>query len=462
MRATLICFMLLSLLSLFVTGSEAQTYTYIDLYNFWTNSGDPAEPAHESLIAQGRDGSLYSTSPTGGSSLSGLGTVFKITPAGVLTVLYRFDSTHGSTPTGGLTLGADGNLYGTTTSGGDFDNGTVFKITPAGSLTVLHSFNRAVEGYDPSAAPIQARDGNFYGTTFYGGTNNLGTVYKVTPAGNLSTLYSFDSAHGTNHQTALVEGLDGNLYGLASEGGASGYGTAYKITRTGQITTLYSFDFTHGAEPLAALALGRDGNFYGTTTGGGSDGIGTIFKITSTGALTVLYSFNFANDGSGPYAGVAIGTDNNFYGTTQSGGVTCGTLFKLSPQGQYSIVYTFMNATGCTPEVTLLQHTNGIFYGDTLVGGSQSLGVVYSFNANQRSYIVTVSKAARAGATVGILGQGFTSATIVAFNGVSAQFTIKSNSFLTTVVPSGATTGFVTVGTSRGTLSTKQKFVVLP
>jgi len=200
------------------TVATAQTLSV--LYDLGTNSGDPLQPG--ALVAQGRDGNLYSSSSSGGTH--NLGTVFKITPAGTLTVLYNFDGTRGSTPYGGLTLGTDGNLYGTTSLGGAFRLGTVFKITTAGNLTTLYSFTGGTDGYNPWAAPVQGTDGNFYGTTCgcpYGGAF-AGTVYKLTPSGKLATLHQFVPhavTDGVNPQNALAQAVDGSFYGTATNSG---------------------------------------------------------------------------------------------------------------------------------------------------------------------------------------------------------------------------------------------------
>ena len=151
-----------------VVSAHAQTYS--DLYNFGDASGDPLNPQYSGIIAQGRDGKLYSTTPAGGGA--GLGTVFNITAQGAMSVLYNFDGTHGKFPYGGLTLGTDGNFYGTTSVGGSTNLGVIFKITPAGALTVLHTFASG-DGITPYAPPIQAADGNFYGTTAFGGASGL-------------------------------------------------------------------------------------------------------------------------------------------------------------------------------------------------------------------------------------------------------------------------------------------------
>jgi uncharacterized repeat protein (TIGR03803 family) len=167
--------------------AHAQTFSV--LATFGETSVAPLNPGLPGAIAQGRDGNLYSTTSNGGTY--GLGTVFKITAPGKLTVLYNFDGPHGEAPLGGLTLGTDGNFYGTTWYGGAYGSGTIFRITPGGKLTELYSFMEfsGDGGFQPYAPPIEGADGNFYGTAGYGGTNGAGTVYKLTPSGAFTALH---------------------------------------------------------------------------------------------------------------------------------------------------------------------------------------------------------------------------------------------------------------------------------
>ena len=437
--------------------ARAQTYS-VD-YDFGATSGDPLAPAW-SLVAQGRDGDLYSTSPKGGSGNNG--TVFKITPAGVLTVLYNFDVTHGALPYGGLTLGVDGNLYGTTYQGGTGGGGgTVFMITPAGALTVLHNLKSGVDGSAPYAAPVQGTDGNFYGTTYDGGSG-YGTVFKTTPAGVYTTLYKFDHTHGGQPHAPVVQGTDGQLYGTTYSGGSGGYGTVFKVTTAGVLTVLYNFDNTHGAYPYGPLLQGADGNFYGATYGGGT-GSGVIFKITAAGVLTVLHSLSSTSDGAGAFAGLTQVADGSLYGAALRGGANgVGTIYKVTTKGGYSTLYSFARSTGDTPEVTLLEHTTGTLYGETIEGGSKTGGVFFSFKNGLKPFVRTLPGLGKVGKLVGILGQGFNGATAVAFNGIAATFSVTSDTYLTATIPAGATSGPVTVTTSSGKLISSQKFRVTP
>jgi uncharacterized repeat protein (TIGR03803 family) len=193
------------------TPAQAQTLSV--LYNFGSESGDPLGPINPGTIAQGRDGNLYSTTPEGG--LDGEGAVFRITPAGKLSLPHSFDVKEGGFPSSGLTLTTDGSFYGTAQGPGA---GVIFKVTSTGKYTILYELTGA-DGGTPEAAPLEGTDGNFYGTVYEGGSQALGSVYKLTRSGTFITLYSFDNTHGAFPLSPLVQGSDGNFYGTASQGG---------------------------------------------------------------------------------------------------------------------------------------------------------------------------------------------------------------------------------------------------
>ncbi len=257
---------------------SAQTLT--TLHSF--NGGDGRSP--EATLVQGSDGNFYGTTPLGGAHFKG--TVFKIDAAGSLTTLHSFSGSpgDGAVPVAGLVQGTDGNFYGTTASGGELFQGTVFRITPAGALTVLHSFSGYPgQGAVPFAGLVQGSDGNFYGTTALGGAHFKGTVFKIDAAGSLTTLHSFSGSpgEGANPVAGLVQGSDGNFYGTTALGGTHFKGTVFNIDATGNLTTLHSFSGSpsEGALPFAGLVQGSDGNFYGTTVLGGAHGAGTVFTL---------------------------------------------------------------------------------------------------------------------------------------------------------------------------------------
>ncbi|HEV2177823.1 MAG TPA: choice-of-anchor tandem repeat GloVer-containing protein [Terriglobia bacterium] len=472
---------ILALLAGLVATPSAQAQTFTTLFSFdYTPVG--AQPF--ATLVQANDGNLYGTTTTGGANLY-YGTVFKITPGGTLTTLHSFDFTDGYYRYGVLVQATDGNFYDTTQEGGATGNGTVFKISPSGNLATLYSFcaqSGCADGSLPHAGLIQATDGNFYGTTFSGGANSYGTVFKIAPSGTLTTLYSFCSQSGCGDgslpSAGLIQAVDGNFYGTTSSGGANRYyGTVFRITASGTLTTLYSFcsqtNCADGAGP-SGLVQAADGNLYGTTSGGGGSGIsaGTVFKITPSGALTKLYSFcsqSGCTDGNFPAATLVQATDGNFYGTTDIGGVggSYGTVFKVTPRGILTTLHRFDSTDGANPYAGLVQDTNGNFYGTTLSGGASSTctggcGTVFSLSAGLGPFVETQPTFGRAGKTVKILGTNLTGSTSVSFNGTAATFTVLSSSLITTTVPVGATTGTVQVVTPHGTLSSNVPFRVLP
>jgi uncharacterized repeat protein (TIGR03803 family) len=256
-----------------------------NLHSF--DSTDGAEP--EFGVIQGTNGDFYGTTSIGGTD--DIGTIFQITPAGKFTSLLSFDNTDGVYPDTRLVQGTNGNFYGTTTEGGG-GSGTVFDITAAGKLTTLHTFT-TTEADGNYGALIQATNGNFYGTTFGGGNGN-GTVYQITPAGKLTTIYTFCAKSGCPDGSApyagVIQATDGNLYGATFAGGinnsscTAGCGTIFKLTTAGKLTTLYSFcsksDCVDGSAPQGGLVQHTNGTFYGTTYYGGTDGIGTVFSLS--------------------------------------------------------------------------------------------------------------------------------------------------------------------------------------
>jgi len=435
------------------------------LYNFGSTATDPQGPESTSAIAQGRDGNLYSTTPYGG--LNAWGTVFRITPAGIPFVLYNFDAKHGR-PFSGLTLGTDGNFYGTTINGGASNVGTVFKITPKGNLTVLYTFTNSTDGASPNAPPIQGVDGNFYGTTSAAAGFQYGGVYKITPAGKFTPLYSFDNTNGAYPLAPLMQGTDGNFYGTANGGGSGGNGVVFKLTPAGKITVIHSFNGSDGANIRVPVIQGTDGNIYGTTFQGGTGNAGVVFQITSTGKYTVLHSMNGNSEGGFPDADLVQASDGKFYGVNVGGGsMSSGTIFSLDSKSKYTVLYNFDGAAnGGVVSVTPFQRTNGVLYGDTAAGGTGSYcacGVFYKLQKGLKPFVSLLPQAAKVGKTVEILGQGFHGVTGVSFNGIAATlFTVVSPTYLTAIVPTGAKTGPVTVMIPGGNLVSIRNFRVLP
>ncbi len=255
-------------------------------------------------LVQTSSGTLYGTTATGGSQLSG--TVFQITSTGEESVLYDFGAsgpTDAVAPAAGLILATDGDLYGTTALGGMSNQGTVFSVTPAGAEAVLASFAGGPGGATPTQSLVQASNGNFYGTSSAGGLSDLrcpagcGTVFQITPSGAFTVLYEFarNAEDGVLPSSALIQGSDGNFYGTTRSGGhgtcSAGCGTVFKITPDGEETVLYSFrGADDGAAPEATLIQASDGSLYGTTSAGGALDQGTVFQLTLAGVETVLHS----------------------------------------------------------------------------------------------------------------------------------------------------------------------------
>jgi uncharacterized repeat protein (TIGR03803 family) len=370
-------------------AAPAQGVNFTTLVDF--NCTDGCGPW--AALVQGSDGNLY------GTTAGEIGTVFKMTPSGTLTTLHSFDGSDGADPEGALVQASDGNFYGTTYSGaggncwGGIGCGTVFKITPTGVLTTLHTFTGYSDGGNSSSTLVQGSDGNFYGTV-YGVTttdNTDGIIFKITPSGVLTTLHIFAGWDGEYPCDQLVQGSDGNLYGTTTQGGSNGGGTFFRITLSGTLTTLYDFcSRAHCADGYGAgeaLVLASDGNFYGTN-GGGILGHGTVFKITPAGVLTTLYNFGADFDiggGLNPYGGLVQATDGNFYGTTANGGGSdnciggCGTVFKVTATGSLTILHNFDGTDGGSSFAGLVQATNGYFYGTTSGVGTynNSAGTVF-------------------------------------------------------------------------------------
>ncbi|HMH27796.1 MAG TPA: choice-of-anchor tandem repeat GloVer-containing protein [Steroidobacteraceae bacterium] len=342
------------------------------LYSFAGGSADAADPYH--TLIQGSDGDFYGTTLAGGTS--NLGTIFKVTPSGTESVFYSFTTV----PYSGLVQSSDGNIYGTTASGGTSGRGTVFKITPSGMQSVLYSFPAGSS--DPYTGLIQGSDGNFYGTTGAGGTNDDGTVFKITPSGTETVLHVFPKtgSDGETPYAGVIQGSDSNLYGTTYFGGANGLGTVFKVTPGGTETVLYSFAAGNdGEHPYADVTQGSDGSFYGTTYQGGTSGLGTVFKITLSGTETVLYSFAGGSDGANPEAGLIQGSDGNFYGTTFQGGAGgLGTVFKITPSGTETVLHAFAGSSdGANPSANLVQGSDGTLYGSTGAGGTKGFGTFF-------------------------------------------------------------------------------------
>jgi uncharacterized repeat protein (TIGR03803 family) len=322
-------------------------------------------PGSMPTLVYAPDGNYYGVSTPTNSQLYGWGNIFRMNPlTGQVTIVHKFTLDDGYAPNS-LVLGPDGNLYGTTYYGGGPDRGTLFRFTTSGTLTVLHSFGSgAADGAFPSSNLVLASDGNFYGTTTQGGgsthctlRNGCGTVYRVTPAGAVSVIYAF--ADGATEPNSLMQASDGNLYGtLAGTPPTSGwdsfiYGALFRVTLGGTFTMIHAFSGLDGYAPNSAPIQGGDGFLYGTTVFGGSYIDGNIYRISTTGVGGNLYSFTGNSDGQSPSSGLVFGsTTNAFYGVTAG---SPGTMYQITNTGVLTTLYTFTGgADGSVPLTTLI------------------------------------------------------------------------------------------------------------
>jgi len=398
------------------------------LYNFCQDQHCSSGEYPKAALVQAGDGDFYGTASAGGVPYNNVsnGTVFKITPNGQFTLLHTFCSLNGGCPDGALPLAplvqaGNGDFYGTTSGGGSYDGytcngdlgcGTVFKMTPRGVLTTLHEFcvdTSCPDGHTPYDGLLQGSDGVFYGTTLYGGVNNSGTVFEITPDEQLTTVSSFAGC--------------------------------------------YSTTCANGAGPESGLTEAANGGLYGATTEGGPFGAGIVFKMTAGERTTVA-----APAAGAPLSALVEGTDGNLYGSSGD------TLIRITPEGAVTTLYTFCTQTGCpdgaVPEGSLIQATDGAFYGATFQGGVNNYGTIFRLSVGLDPFVLTRPTYGEAGTSVEILGTDLAGASSVTFNGKSGAFTVLQPSLIITTVPPGATTGTVRVATPRGTLSSNVTFRV--
>lgn len=375
----------------------------------WFGGGAGRDP---NGLALGADGKLYGSTQFGPAAQGVYGNVFSLTTNGEFSIVAAFRGTNGSLPQAALVQGTDGNFYGTTRYGGAEGLGTVFKMKPDGTLTALYSFADPDGGF-PQAALVEGADGSFYGTTPEYGQS---TVFRISPEGVFSNLHFFTGeADGSSPSGALLSAADGNLYGVTADGGSNHDGTVFRITPEGVFTTLHAFsDGTNGIAPAGALVQGTDGYFYGVTrrsTLFGFESYGTVFRLTSSGRLTTLHRFHYT-DGAHPSAGLIEGSDGNFYGTTygnSSGGINPGpapgngTVFRMTPDGTLTTLVELEGFnTGAHPESALVEGADASFYGAAADGGLGGRGAIFrvSFTSAPEITSQPASQTAVAGADV--------------------------------------------------------------
>ncbi|MFI5118499.1 MAG: choice-of-anchor tandem repeat GloVer-containing protein, partial [Terriglobales bacterium] len=311
--------------------AQAQTPTV--LYRFAGFNGDAC--ATRGNIVQGRDGNMYG----GGAAAcgTGSGTIYKISPAGVESAFFIFPSQWLNCGGAGLTLGSDGNFYGTCISGNPATGmGSIFRLTPAGVFTDLHDFDGTNGDSLPVYPPIQASDGNFYGVSG-NEVQVCGNIYKMTPAGVYTNLHTFVFNNSECHSSNLVQASDGNLYGTLANCTLPGsVGCVYKISTAGVFKEIHGFTFTTGQVPCTGLIQGKDGKLYGATNQGATNNNGNIYKMTTAGVATDLHDFTNATDAScvnnvGPPVNLLQVADGAFYGVNPAYGPNgTGSIYKLT------------------------------------------------------------------------------------------------------------------------------------
>jgi uncharacterized repeat protein (TIGR03803 family) len=411
-------------------------------------------------LVQGQNGQLYATTG-GGSGIPG--EIFEITRDGQLTTL---DSLSGFSEAG-LVLARDGNFYGTNLKGGEYGGGWLFRVTPFGKMTGVHSFCTeadCADGAFPQGPLIQGTDGNLYGTTTRGGPGcteyayGCGTFFRITLAGEITTLYTFclqdGCLDGEDPNGPIVQAGDGNFYGTANGGGAGRAGTIYRLTPSGDFTLLYTFCTQPGCPDGSCpwgLALGPDGALYGAT-----QSPATVFKITLDGTFKLLATLCPGPDCGFAYAPPVPATDGNLYGTTATGGENhAGTIYRITTSGELTRLYSFCSLQDCEdggdPMGPMMQATDGNLYGTTY-GAGPNIGSIYRLSLGLAPFVTPVPAFGNPGQQVWILGDNLTGATAVSFNGTpAASFTVNATgSAITATVPDGATTGPIHVTLANG------------
>ncbi len=439
-------------------GATLSAQTFTTLVSF--NQGQGI-----SYLVQGVDGNFY-------TQQGPLGTFDRLTPEGELTIVLTSDVW----PIG---LSSNGEFYGSF-------SGSFMEITAEGQMSTTN------DCMPPSCyltGLVQDPDGSFYGTTGAAAGYQDGFV-KISPTGSMTTIVSFDPANCPAYPSELVEGTDGDFYGTTSCGVVNGRtaGTVTKVSRSGVMTVVHTFKGRDGLDPYEGLAEGTDGNFYGTTYLGGADGdacggqgCGTIFKITPSGELTTIYSFCNSydcTDGSLPSTlpALLLGSDGNFYGMTQcggpalNGGPACGygTIFKITPKGELTTVHIFDGSDGTGLYGSIVQGTDGNFYGTTFWGGAYqtpdgpAAGTAFRLSLGLPPFVKTLPTSGAPGATVMILGNNLTNTSSVSFGNTEAAFTVVSDTEILATVPKqpilpGA---YVEVTTPNGVLQSNLPFRV--
>ena len=455
------------------------------LYDFGVTDASQNSPG--GALVQGTTGKMY------GEVNISYSKIYSMTPGGAESLVWDSGEDSGDFCYNGMTLGTDGLLYGTCAIWGNNENasGAIFQLDPRkkkNNFKVIYTWPVYNSDYTEYPSPLTlGPDGNFYGTTRSDYTNPYGTVFKVTPQGVYTTLHVFqgweqnDGAYPSAGNTAEVNpipltlGSDGNFYGTTDQGGINGVtdgGTIYRITPSGDLTILYDFPEGNGSY-TGVVEL--NGGFYGQTALGGTNNQGTIYELASDGTYTTLHNFSETQDSAEiPDFPFTIGSDGNLYNAAAgyyAGGFGAESLYEITPSGTYTDLYNGFGvpdncaptANGCEANSGLLLHTNGKFYGVTMKGpeDAEGGGTFYSLTDRQASFAKLVLSVAKAGTWVGILGQGFTNASDVSFNGQTARFEVVSDTYIRAKVPAGISAGRVVITSPAGILRSNADFTPL-
>jgi uncharacterized repeat protein (TIGR03803 family) len=452
-------------------------FTYTDLFDMNCDTdltGNGACNAYNvGPLSLWTDGNLYGTAYEEEAPYCTL--IFNVSTSGSYTNVLTFTGSTGKvkgcaeyaglTPAGTKTV----TFYGATTSNslGTGTPGEIFRFNPATNVfKVLHTFT----GTDSErlAQPVVGKDGNLYGAT-----SATGTTYRINSSTEAFTQLPNSAPGGVNGPLYLAN--DGNLYGTTYNGGGTSSGTVFSMTTAGVINTVYPFNSsTDGSYPNSPLTQGAGNYLYGTALYGGTAGLGSVFKVTTAGAFKTVYSFGGAPDGENPVAGLLAASDGNFYGTTISGGLYgYGTIFEITSTGVYKKLFDFTGESGAVPgsepTTTLMQHPNGSLYGLTMSGGlnNDNKGVFYRLTPVKLSVVLCCNRFVVLDQPVNIFGVNLDQIVSVTFAGVQAQFQQVSPSYLMAFVPGGATDGPVVVTTVNSAggqeqLQSQQKLHILP
>lgn len=450
-------------------------------------------------VILGTDGQLYGTDQNGGTGVCGVsncGRVYKVSASGRMTVLHNFVGTDGQDPHAPPILGANGKYYGTAPSSTAGDGiSTAYSVTSSGAFTLLHTFTTA-EGQYVYGGLVQGSDGNLYGTSATGGANGVGTIFKMTTAGAVTVLHSFTGTDGNASYWPLIQASDGNYYGVTYAGGANNEGVIFKISSNGTYTVLYSLNNANGdgQSPNSSLVQGTDSKLYGVTAQGPSGVNGTIFNITTSGTFALLHTFS-GTDGANPSTPLIQDTNGVFYGATSNGGTVttcndgCGVIYSLgvglnpfaslgstsgkegAKVGIFGQGFTASSVVkfGGT-QATTVTRSGTTYLTATVPAAALTGSVTVTTGAttltSRQIFKVTPTLASfdppsgAVGTSVTIDGTAFTQATNVTFAGQSATFTVVSDTQITATVPTGAVTGKITVTTKGGSATSKTSFTV--